>query len=306
MNNQRYDVIIVGAGPAGMTAALYARRNDKSVLILEKENFGGQISFAPKVENFPTIKSCSGREIADKLFDQILELGVEFELEKVEKVEKVDGVFQITTDYRMYESRSVIIATGAKHRKLGLTEEQTFLGKGVSYCAVCDGAFYKDEEVAVIGDGNSALQYALQLSGYCPRVYVCTLFDHFFGDQVLVNQLKEKKNIQVVPHISLKKMKGKTQLEELVFENTIHHQEFLLKVKGAFIAIGQVPYNEIIKNLAQLDKEGYALVDETLETKTKGLFVAGDCRTKKVRQMTTAVSDGAIAALAAVQYLNQE
>lgn len=305
MENRIYDVIIVGGGPAGMTAALYAKRSDKSVLILEKENFGGQIALAPKVENFPTIKSISGQALSEQLFDQIMELGVDFDLETVEKIEKNNNIFLISTNYKKYQARSVIIATGASHRHIGINNEDKWLGKGLSYCAVCDGAFYKGEEVAVIGDGNSALQYALELSGYCPKVYVCTLFNKFFGDQVLVNRLNERKNIEIIHNISLQDIIGTDEIEKLNFINTLTKEEYTLKVKGVFIAIGQVPNNEIIKNLVNIDKDGYVQCDETLKTETEGLFVAGDCRTKKVRQVTTAISDGAIAALCAISYLNQ-
>ncbi len=305
MENKRYDIIIVGAGPAGMTAALYAKRSNKTVLILEKETIGGQISLAPKVENFPTIKSITGAELSDMMFEQVMAMGVEFELENVHQVEKVDHEFIVTTDYNTYKARSVIIATGAKHKMIGLKNEEDFIGKGLSYCATCDGAFFKKEEVAVIGDGNSALQYALQLSDICQKVYVCTLFDKFFGDSVLIERLHQKPNISVIPNISLVELKGSKNLEELVFENLLDKSLFRLPVKGCFIAIGQCPDNDIIKNLVEINKAGYVVADETTMTKTLGLFVAGDCRTKQVRQATTAVSDGAIAAMQAVEYLNQ-
>lgn len=305
MENKIYDIIIVGAGPAGMTAALYAKRSNKTVLILEKEAIGGQISLAPKVENFPTIKSITGAELSDMMFEQVMDLGVEFELEKVEQIEKVNNEFIVTTDYNTHIARSVIIATGAKHKMIGLKNEEDFIGKGLSYCATCDGSFFKGEDVAVIGDGNSALQYALQLSDICQKVYVCTLFDKFFGDSVLVERLHQKSNIAVIPNISLVDIKGNENIDELVFENMLDKSIFTLPVKGCFIAIGQNPDNDIIKNLVEINKAGYAVVDETTMTKTPGLFVAGDCRTKQVRQATTAVSDGAVAAMQAVGYLNQ-
>ena len=305
MPNNLYDIAIVGGGPAGMTAALYARRSDKKVIIFEKENFGGQMALAPKVENFPSIKSSSGQGIAEQMFDQIMELGVEFELEEVEAIQKNDNIFTITTNYHEYKALSVIVASGAAHRHIGIPHEEDWIGKGLSYCAVCDGAFYKNEEVAVVGDGNSALQYALDLSGYCSKVYVCTLFDKFFGDQVLVNRLSEKDNIEIIHNISLRNIHGQNRLECLEFENTLNHQRFDLKVTGVFIAIGQVPNNNMIKNLANIDKDGYVISDELLNTNTDGLFVAGDCRTKAVRQVTTAVADGAVAAIRAINYLNQ-
>jgi len=304
MQNNCFDIIIIGAGPAGLTAAIYARRSNKSVLIIEKENFGGQIALAPKVENFPSINNATGGEIAEKIFNQALLLGAEFELEDVLKVEKKDELFYLTTNYHKYLAKSVIVATGAKHKSIGLENEYRLIGKGVSYCAVCDGAFYKGEEVAVIGDANSALQYALDLSTYCKKVYVCTLFDKFFGDKILVDRLYEKDNIEIIHNISLIDLVGDEKLHQLVFENTITKKEVLLNVTGVFIAIGQAPANDIVKDLVDIDKAGYIIADENLVTKTKGLFVAGDCRTKAVRQATTAISDGAVAAIKAINYLD--
>ena len=186
----KYDVIIIGGGAAGMTAALYSLRSGKSVLLLEKETIGGQISKSPRVENFPTIKEISGEELSSKLFDQIMDLGCEFELDTVLKVEKNENKFIVTGEYSTYESKSVILATGLEHRKINIENEDELIGKGVSYCAVCDGAFYKDEDVCLVGDGNTALQYSILLSNYCKKVYVCTLFDKFFGDEVLVKKLR--------------------------------------------------------------------------------------------------------------------
>lgn len=301
----KYDVIIIGGGAAGMTAALYSLRSGKSVLLLEKETIGGQISKSPRVENFPTIKEISGEELSSKLFDQIMDLGCEFELDTVTKVEKQDNMFFITGEFGNYESKSVIIATGLEHRKINIENEDELIGKGVSYCAVCDGAFYKDEDVCLIGDGNTALQYSILLANYCKKVYVCTLFDKFFGDDILVKKLKERENVEIIQNVSLTKFIANDELECLVFKNTKDDSLLELKVKGCFIAIGQIPKNDIFTNLVDLDKNGYILVNEDLETKTKGLFVAGDCRQKKVRQLTTAVSDGAMASVGAVSYIDK-
>lgn len=303
--NNIYDIIIVGAGPAGMTAALYALRSDKKVLIIEKETCGGQIALAPKVENYMTRNSISGIELADKMFEQIMDLGVEFELENVEKIDKVEDLFHITTDYNKYLAKSVILAMGVKQRKIGVLNEDKWIGSGISYCVACDGAFYKGKDIAVIGDGNSALQYALELSSYCPKVYVCTLFDKFFGDDVLVNRLKSRDNIEIIHNVSLQQFKFNDELEGLVFKNTKDDSIVELDVKGCFIAIGQIPKNDIFSNLVELDKNGYILVDSDLQSKTEGLFVAGDCRQKKVRQLTTAVSDGAMASVGAVSYIDK-
>ena len=301
--NNIYDIIIVGAGPAGMTAALYGLRSDKRVLIIEKESFGGQIALAPKVENYMTRNSISGTELADLMFTQIMDLGVEFELENVEKIDKIEDLFHITTNYNKYIAKSVILAMGVKQRSIGVKEEEKWIGNGISYCVACDGAFYKGKDVAVIGDGNSALQYALELSSYCPKVYVCTLFDKFFGDKVLIDRLIAKDNIEIIHNISLNNILGKEQFEGLIFENTITKEEVVVKTDGVFIAIGHLPNNEIVKNLVELDKAGYIISNEDCTTKTPGLFVAGDCRTKNIRQVSTAVADGSVAALNAVKYL---
>ena len=300
-----YDILIIGGGAAGMTAALYSLRSGKSVLLIEKETIGGQISKSPRVENFPSIKEISGTEFSDKLFDQIMDLGCEFELDTVLSVNKENNLFTVTGEYNNYLAKAVIIATGLEHRKINIEHEDELIGKGVSYCAVCDGAFYKDENVCLVGDANTALQYSILLSNYCKKVYVCTLFDKFFGDDVLVNRLKSRNNIEIIHNVSLQQFKFNDELEGLVFKNTKNDSIVELDVKGCFIAIGQIPKNDIFSNLVELDKNGYILVDNDLQSKTEGLFVAGDCRQKKVRQLTTAVSDGAMASVGAVSYIDK-
>ena len=286
-----------------MTAALYTKRSGKTVKIFEKESFGGQIASSPKVENFPSIKEISGLELSNNMFEQIMELGVEFECEDVLEITKENDCFKVTTDYNTYLASSVIIAAGVKHRTLNLEHEEELIGKGVSYCAVCDGAFYKGKDVAVIGDANTALQYTLMLSDICNKVYLCMLFDKFFADQTLVDRLKEKENIIVTKEISLKEFLHHEELTGLRFENTQTHQELSFSVDACFVAIGQVPKNDRFSNLVDLDDKGYIISSDTT-TKTEGLYVAGDCRTKQVRQLTTAVGDGAIAAMNAVNYIN--
>lgn len=299
------DVVIIGAGAAGMTAALYALRSGKSVLVLESDNFGGQISFSPRVENFPSIKQISGSEFSDNLYEQIVALGAQIELERVLNVQKCDDMFRVTTDYGTHEARCVIIAAGVKHKHIGIDKEQDLVGNGLSYCAVCDGAFYAGEEVALIGDGNTALQYSILLSNYCKKVYVCTWFDKFFGDCSLVNTLRARSNVQVIPNVCLKEfITEDDQLTGLRFEGRLNKEPLTIDVKAVFIAIGQVPDNKVVVNLVELDKEGYIIADENCTTATAGVFVAGDCRTKKVRQLTTACADGAAAALAACGYLD--
>ncbi len=297
------DLIVIGAGAAGMTAALYALRNGKSVLVLEGESLGGQIATSPRLENYPSIKEISGEQFADNLFNQISDLGAEIEIDRVTKVEKNNGIFTVTTEYGEYQSKSVIIAAGVKHKHLRTkSNREDLVGRGVYYCAICDGPFYKGEEVAVIGDANTALQYSLLLSSYCKKVYVYTLFDKFFGDGNLVKALRAKENIEVRPNTSVCDFIGEDKLTAIEYKNekgeTLRHE-----LPAVFVAIGQVPDNKVFENLVDLDEMGYIIADETCRTKTEGLFVAGDCRTKAVRQVSTAIGDGAVASTNASIYL---
>lgn len=301
---KNYDIIIVGGGPAGMTAALYSLRAGKKILILEKENFGGQIANSPRVENIPSIKEISGLDYSNNLFEQILDLGAEFELEEVSNITKENGIFTVTTNYSQYTSKAVIIATGVSHKHIGVDREEELAGKGISYCAVCDGAFYKDGTVAVIGDGNTALQYSILLTNYCKKVYICTLFDKFFGDSILVETLKNKPNLEIIHNISLKEFVGEKEVEGLTFVNTQTNKELAIEVDGVFIAIGQVPHNDIFKDLVELEN-GYIITDNNKQTKTEGLYAVGDCTKKEIRQLTTATSDGSIAAINACRYLDK-
>ena len=298
-----YDVIIIGGGPAGMTAAIYALRGGKSVLIIEKNNFGGQIANSPRVENIPGTKAISGLDFSSNLFDQINDLGVDFELEDVEGVTKENDIFTVKTNYGEHQARSVIIATGVEHRHTGVAREEELTGKGISYCAVCDGAFYKGEEVVLIGDANTAMQYVLLLSNYCKKVTVVALFDHLFADQILIDQVNSKENVEVFFNKSLQEFKGEDELTGLRFVDTKTNEEFNIDCKACFIAIGQVPNNKKYENLVELDSRGFIIVNESMETKTPGLYAAGDCCKKDVRQLATAFNDGAIAATKAIQYL---
>ena len=299
-----YDIIIIGAGAAGMTSALYALRNGKKVLVLEGESLGGQIATSPRLENFPSVKSISGEQFADNLYEQIDALGAEVEIERVTGIEKRgEGDFLVRTEYGAYEGRSVVIAAGVRHKHLKTKHDrEDLLGKGVYYCAVCDGPFYKGREVAVVGDANSALQYALLLSGYCTKVYMYTLFDKFFGDESLVKALRAKENIEVCPETNVVDFIGENELEAVEYtdkDGKLCRRE----IPAVFIAIGQVPDNAAFANVADLDEAGYIVADESCKTRTPGVFVAGDCRTKAVRQVSTAVADGAIAATNASLYL---
>ena len=299
-----HDIIVIGGGPAGMTAALYALRNNKSVLILEKESFGGQIATSPRLENYPTIESISGSEWADRLFEQITNLGAEFELEDVEFVEKIDNIFHVKTNYGEHEALAVIIANGVKPRKMGLPNEDDLVGHGVSYCAVCDGPFYKGKEIYLIGDANTALQYALLLSGYCPRVHMLTLFDKLFGDQILIDRVLQTENIDIRHNLLLKKLVEEDgELVAIELEDTISKEKVKFETNNCFIAIGQVPQNEFLKDILELD-HGFIKTNESMATSIPGLFAAGDTRVKENKQVITACSDGATAAMSAVKYIN--
>ena len=299
-----YDVIVIGGGPAGMTAALYTLRAGKSVLVLEKEGFGGQIATSPRLENYPTIESISGSEWADRLFEQITNLGAEFELEDVEFVEKIDNIFHVKTNYGEHEALAVIVANGVKPRKMGLPNEDDLVGKGVNYCAVCDGPFYKGKEIYLIGDANTALQYALLLSGYCPRVHMLTLFDKLFGDQILIDRVLQTENIDIRHNLLLKKLEEQNgELVGIELEDTISKEKVKFETNNCFIAIGQVPQNEFLKDILELD-HGFIKTNESMATSLPGLFAAGDTRVKENKQVITACNDGAIAAMSAVKYIN--
>lgn len=298
-----YDIIIVGAGPAGLTAALYALRANKSVLVIEKASFGGQITFSPKVENIPGFMPLSGNEFAEKMVEQVLALGAEFECCEVEKI--IDGdVKKVVTDCGEFEARAVIIATGAKHRMLGIEDEEKFVGEGISFCAVCDGAFYKDKCVAVIGGGNSALQEAILLSDLAKKVYVVQNLDLLTGEKKLSDQLHQKDNVEIILNSVVKGIIASNEFEGIKILNSKDNTESEIKVDGMFVAIGLVPQNEPFAEIVNLNDYGYVVADENCTTNAKGIFVAGDCRTKKIRQVATAASDGATAALAACDYID--
>lgn len=298
-----YDIIIVGAGPAGLTAAIYALRSNKKVLVLEKETIGGQMSSSPLIENYPGFLSISGSELANNLYSQVIELGGEVELEEVLSIE-FGEIKTITTDMGKYETRAIILATGAKYRKLGLEKEDEFIGKGISFCVACDGAFYRDKTVAVIGGGNSAIINAITLSDICEKVYVVQNLDKLSAEASLINKLNEKKNVEIIYNATVQEIIGDNNLNGIVISinNT---EKRKLEIDGMFISIGLVPQNEFIKDTVTLDNYGYIKSDAECVTNIEGVFVAGDCRTKNVRQITTATADGSIAAINAVKYLNR-
>ena len=299
-----YDLIVIGAGAAGMTSALYALRNSKTVLVLESESLGGQIANSPRLENYPSIKEISGEQFAENLYDQITAHGADLEIEKVIAIEKLgEGNFKVKTEYNEYFSKSVVIASGVKHKHLRTkSDREDLVGKGVYYCAICDGAFYKGQEVAVIGDANTALQYSLLLASYCKKVYIYTLFDKFFGDKAHVKALMAKDNIEWRPNTSVTDFIGEDELKAIEYKDADGNIK-THELPAVFVAIGQVPDNKAFENLVDIDKMGYIIADESCKTKTEGLYVAGDCRTKAVRQVATAVSDDAIAATNACLYI---
>lgn len=297
-----YDIIVIGGGPAGLTAATYARRAGKTVLVLEKSAFGGQITWSPLVENFPAIQSISGTELGDRMLEQAMEHGADVELEEVTYVEERNGLKHVVTDSGMeFDGRVLIIAVGAKPRTLGIEREEELVGSGVCYCAVCDGAFYKGCDVAVTGGGNSALQDAVLLSEKCRRVYLVHRRADFRGEAKLVEALREKDNVEFVLEASITELLGENELSGIVVQ--AHGERREIPVSGLFVAIGHAPDNGAFAELIALDGAGYAASGEDCLTKTDGIFVAGDCRAKRVRQLTTAVADGATAALAACEYL---
>ena len=299
-----YDILIIGGGPAGLTAATYACRAGKSVLVLEKAAFGGQITWSPRVENFPGFVSISGSALGDKLLEQAMEQGAEVELEEITALQQADGAWRAVCESgAFYEGKAVILATGAKPRMLGIAREEELVGSGVGYCAVCDGAFYKGKAVAVSGGGNSALQDALLLSESCSKVYLIHRRDSFRGEQKLVEALQARENVEFVLNASVTELLGEEELNGVTVEQNGQRRE--IPVEGLFVAIGHQPDLEAFAPWLKRDKAGYADAGEDCLSPTEGLFVAGDCRKKSVRQLTTAAADGAVAALAACRWLDR-
>jgi len=300
-----YDIVIIGAGPAGLTAAIYARRANRSVLIMDKNAFGGQMTFSPKLENYPGFELISGTELADKMVEQVINQGASVEIENALEIRNSGKTKTVITDDGQYECRAVIIAGGAKHRKLGIENEEKFIGEGISFCAVCDGAFYKNKTVAVIGGGNSALQEAILLSETCKKVYVVQNLDFLTGEKKLEEILRKKENVEIITGTVVTKVSDTDVLTSIRLKKLEDSTEGELFIDGMFVAIGLEPENEAFSNVIDLDNAGYADSGEDCLTKTPGVFVAGDCRRKAIRQITTATSDGAAAAMAACRYLDE-
>lgn len=299
-----YDIIIIGAGPAGLTAAVYARRAEKSVLVLEKGVFGGQVTYSPLIENYPGFAAMSGNEFAEKLIDQALSQGADIEMETVTEIRDNGSSKTVVTEEGEHEAKAVIIATGVKHRQIGLPNENELVGEGVSYCAVCDGAFFRGQTVAVLGGGNSALQEAALLSETCKKVYVIQNLDYLTGEAKLAEKLKARDNVEFIMGTVISALNGEKALESLTLRREADGAESKLEVSGLFVAIGLIPGNDAFADIAGLDEWGYIDSDESCLTKTPGVFTAGDCRKKQIRQITTAAADGSVAALAACRYID--
>lgn len=292
-----YDIIIIGAGPAGLTAAIYARRASKKALVLEAKTYGGQIINTLDIENYPAEPKISGLDLAKRMYTQAKELGAEIEYEKVTEIIDNGDKKLIKTEEGEYEAKAVIIATGTDYRKLGLENEEKLVGRGVSYCATCDGAIYKGKTVAVAGGGNSALYEALYLADIVEKIYLIHRRDEFRGDEALVDKLKEKGNVEFILGSTVTKINGEEKLENIEINN-----EKTLDISALFIAVGREPKIDFAKVLK--DVNGYVQAGEDCKTNIDGIFVAGDVRTKSTRQIVTAVSDGAVAATAAIKYLS--
>lgn len=301
-----YDIIVVGGGPAGMTAALYALRNGKRVLVLEKNGFGGQIAYSPKVENYPGSLQLSGSELAERMLDQILAQGAEVELEKAVSVEDLGDRKTVRTEEGgAYDCRALILAPGVKHRLLGLPGEEELIGSGISFCAVCDGDFYRDQTVCVAGGGNSALQEAILLADKCRQVILLQDLPEFTGEKRLQELLFRRPNVRTRVNVRITGLVlEEGRLIGLETEDRITGQPIPEVCDGLFVAVGLIPENEAFSGLARLDDFGYFASDESCTTASPGVFVAGDCRSKRVRQVTTANADGAVAAIAACRYID--
>ena len=293
-----YDIIIVGAGPAGLTAAIYARRANKKVLVLEANTYGGQIITTNIIENYPANPKISGYDFATQLYNQTKDLGAEIKFEKVINITE----HEVITQKETYKTKTIILATGRDNRKLNLENEEKLTGKGISYCATCDGALYKNKIVAVIGGGNTALEDAIYLSDIAETVYLIHRKETYRADEILVNQMKEKQNIKQILNTTITKINGEKKLESVEITN---EQTTTLKIDGLFIAVGQVPETENFKKIININEQGYVVAKEDCKTNIENIFVAGDNRTKTLRQLVTATSDGAIAATEAIKYINK-
>ncbi len=300
-----YNTVIIGAGIAGLTASVYLRRAAKTVLLIEGNSPGGQITLSPNVENYPAVSAISGAELAERIVGQAESLGANIEYDTVISVEKTsDGIFLIKTEYGEFASQTVIIATGLKHRQLEAAGADRFKGGGISYCAVCDGSFFRGLDVAVIGGGNTALSEAIYLADICKNVYLVHRRDAYRAESAVVERMKAKSNIVRVENSVVASVNGTLRVESVTVKSVLDGSLRDIPVCGIFVALGHIPLNKPFENITRLDGEGFIAADESCTTDTDGVFVAGDCRTKSVRQLTTAAADGAVAALAAAKYID--
>lgn len=300
-----FDIIIVGAGPSGLTAAIYARRALKNVLVLEASAYGGQIINTPDIENYPVESHISGFDFATKLYNQVKDLGAEVKFEKVVDLIDNGDTKEVVTTKNKYTCKAVILATGSENRKLGLSNEKELVGKGVSYCATCDGNFYKNKIVAVVGGGNTALEDALYLTDVAKEVYLIHRRDEFRGDNKTLSKLKEKNNVKFIFNSTVSKLNAHEKLDSIEVTDVVTNEKKEIELNGLFIAIGRVPENENFSKLINLNENGYIISSEDCTTNVEGIFAAGDNRTKEVRQLVTACSDGAVAATKAIKYINE-
>ena len=300
-----HDIIVVGAGPAGLTSAIYARRANKKVLVLEAKAYGGQIINTLDIENYPANNHISGFDLATNMYNQAKELGTEFVFDKVIEIKNYSKYKEVVTNNGKYKCKALILATGSENRKLGLVNEGDLVGKGVSYCATCDGAFYKGKIVAVVGGGNTALEDAIYLSDIASRVYLIHRRNTFKGEESTLNKLKEKDNITFIYNSNVTKLNGSYKLDSIEVMD-IDNNRKELKISALFIAVGQIPENQNFAKIINLDDKGYIIAKENCHTNRKGIFVAGDARTKNLRQLVTATSDGAVASTEAIKYINSK
>jgi len=298
-----YDIIIIGAGPAGLTAAIYGCRAAKKVLVLEAKTYGGQIINTLDIENYPVEAHISGYDFATKIYNQAKELGAEIVFEKVVNIKNNNEEKEVITNKNTYKAKTIIIATGSENRKLGLDNEDELVGKGISYCATCDGAFYKNKTVAVVGGGNTALEDALYLTNIAKKVYLIHRRDELRAEESTINLLKEKENIKFVYNSNVSKLIAEDRLNSIEVTDNGGNVN-IIEVDGLFVAVGRIPENQKFAQIIDLDESGYIIANEDCNTNVSGIFVAGDNRTKEVRQLVTATSDGAVAATAAVKYIN--
>ena len=299
------DTIIIGAGPAGLTAAIYCLRSGLSTIVFDKNVYGGQVALSNEIENYPTIKKISGYEFATNLYEQVKELGANVINDEITKINNIQSrIKNVETKSNQYETRTIIIASGAKRRKLNCPGEENLIGKGVSYCATCDGSFFKDKVVCIVGGGNTALEDALYLSNICKTVYIIHRRDTFSGEQFLVNSVLEKNNVKVIYDSAVTKINGAKKVESICIKNIQSNEITELYTNGIFIAIGLEPDTSMFKGIINMNKNNYIEANEDCLTNIKGVFVAGDCRTKPLRQIVTATADGAVSAFQVSKYLN--